>query len=139
MKKKLLGVFLASSMMFGLAITAMASESVDELVWDSFDAYLPDYRGDIEVSTVAKADSATEKFHIEFSQYTTGLTHVCAWTESPAGTNYSDPANQVSTSTGGSVSYYTSSPSAGDNVVLNLDNPVSESSNPHVVGEWTPY
>lgn len=139
MKKKLIGGLVVSSMMLGFSITAMASDSVNAQAWDSFSVKLPADRGDVEVSTVAKS-SSTDYFTIDITSMSSGSS-VCAWTESRVtGNNYSDPARQIDVSAGNTnVSYYDSpSPSPGDDVVLNLDNPIFTSSTPTVSGEWTP-
>lgn len=108
----------------------------------SFSAILPAYQGDVEVSTVARSNSSNsvKYFSIKLTSIDQGYTHVRAWTEKTLGANLSDPYNQVrADNSWWTVNYYADKePSKGDNVTLNLDNPVYTSATVNVAGEWTP-
>lgn len=106
----------------------------------TFDATLPAKQGDTEVSTVARANTSdvVEYFSIKISSIDSGYTAVRAWTEASAGSNYSDPYTEVrADGTYHTVDYLTT-PNKGNNVTLNLDNPVYTTSSVSVSGEWSP-
>ncbi len=62
---------------------------------------------------------------------------VCAWTEGSLGNNYSSTYVQVGVGNH-TMAYDLSVPSVGDNVVLNMDNPVMTSDVVGVKGDWSP-
>lgn len=127
---------LAVSMLF-FATSAFAATA-------KFTGKLPANQGDTEVSTVARSNdtSAVKYFSIKITSIGTGYTHVRAWTEKNGdwGTkpNLSDPYNQVKADNIYHTVDYTTVPNKGDNVILNLDNPVNTSSQVDVAGEWSP-
>lgn len=129
MNKKMMTDTLGCALAFGLTMTAFAAST-------SFSATLPAHQGDTEVSTVRKATS-TKSFSITINSIGSGTDKVCAWTEGDStGTNYSSPYNQVGI---GTKSFsYTTQPVVGENVVLNLDNPVDIATSVKVTGSWTP-
>lgn len=133
--KKLLGGALAVAAVMTMSLTAFAASTV---AWDDFSATLPKNQGDTEVSTVARSNSAsTEKnFTVNITSMPSGYTAVRAWTEKPAGANYSNPYKQIGS--GESDVSYSTTPAQGKNVVLNLDNPVKTTKTPTVKGKWTP-
>jgi len=130
--KKLKVLVVASAMMMIMATTAYAATA-------TFSGILPAYQGDTEVSTVARAHDSTsyKYFTITITSLGTGYDSVRAWTENTLGGNLSDPFKQVSKNVQTNV-YYTTVPSMGTNVVLNLDNPVYTSESVSVGGTWTP-
>lgn len=129
MRKKITAIALGCVLTLGLSITAFAASA-------SFSATLPAHQGDTEVSTVRKATDA-KNFSITIDSIGSGTDQVCAWTEGDStGTNYSSPYNQVGIET--SSVTYTKQPQIGENVVLNLDNPVDLATSVKVSGSWTP-
>lgn len=116
-------------LMLSLSLSAFAATA-------NFSATLPKNQGDTEVSKVRK-DGTTSYFTITITSIGTGTDKVCAWTESDIlGTNYSNPSQQVAVETRNIT--YSKKPESGDNVVLNLDNPVNMSSTVAVKGSWSP-
>ncbi|WP_025681599.1 hypothetical protein [Paenibacillus massiliensis] len=105
----------------------------------NFSGNLPAKQGDTEISTVgrANASSSYKYFTIKVTSLGTGYTSVRAWTEGSWGGNYSDPYNEANLNASTNISYSTV-PSKGDNVTLNLDNPVYSTSSVSVSGNWTP-
>lgn len=81
--------------------------------------------------------TSTKNFSITIKSIGSGTDEVCAWTEGDStGTNYSIPYNQVGV---GTKSFsYTTQPKVGENVDLNLDNPVDIATSVKVTGSWTP-
>lgn len=129
MKKKIISITLSCAVVLGLSITAFAASG-------DFAATLPAHQGDTEVSTIRKETEA-KNFSITIDSIGTGTDKVCAWTEGDTtGSNYSSPYNQVGVESK-DISY-TTQPKVGENVVLNLDNPVNISTSVEVVGSWTP-
>lgn len=129
MNKKMITATLGCALALGLTMTAFAASA-------NFTATLPAHQGDTEVSTVRKA-TEDKSFSITIDSIGSGTDKVCAWTEGDTtGTNYSSPYNQVGVETK-SISY-TTQPKVGENVVLNLDNPVDISTSVKVTGSWTP-
>lgn len=129
MNRKLMTATLGCALAFGLSITAFAASA-------NFSATLPANQGDTEVSTVRKATDA-KNFTITIDSIGTGTDEVCAWTEGDiTGSNYSNPYNQVGIGTEDLP--YTKQPKIGENVVLNLDNPVNIPTSVDVSGSWTP-
>ncbi|MEC0229093.1 hypothetical protein [Paenibacillus alba] len=122
---------LALSMLF--ATSAFAATA-------PFSGNLPANQGDTEISTVARANNAdvVEYFSIKVTSLGTGYTAVRAWTEGSAGGNYSSPYTEVQANSNWATPSYTSTPSKGTNITLNLDNPVYTSSSVAVAGEWSP-
>ena len=101
-----------------------------------FNGKLPTYQGDIEISTVRK-EASTEYFSITMTYFGSGTDKVCAWTEGDStGYNYSSPYNQVGLES--KDIDYSHVPDIGENVVLNLDNPVSVNYTVWVAGKWSP-
>lgn len=102
-----------------------------------FSGKLPAYQGDVEISTVRK-ESTVKHFTIRLLSIGSGTNKVCAWTEKPiTGYNYSSPYNQVGL--GKTNVDYSTVPDVGNNVVLNLDNPISLSYEVAVTGRWCPH
>lgn len=102
-----------------------------------FTGYLPANQGDTEISTVRK-ETSTNYFSIHIYILGDATNKVCAWTEGDStGYNYSSPYNQVEVYEPTDIKY-THVPDIGENVVLNLDNPVDISSSVIVAGEWSP-
>lgn len=129
MKKKIASITLSCALMLGLSITAFAASG-------NFTATLPAHQEDTEVSTIRKETEA-KTFSITVDSIGSGTDKVCAWTEGDStGSNYSSPYNQVGIETK-DISY-TTQPKVGENVVLNLDNPVSIATSVKVTGSWTP-
>lgn len=129
MNRKLMTATLGCALAFGLSITAFAAST-------NFTANLPAHQGDTEVSTVRKATD-TKSFSVTIDSIGSGTDKVCVWSEGDStGKNYSSPYNQVGVETK-SISYTTQS-KVGENVVLNLDNPVDMATSVKVTGSWTP-
>jgi len=103
-----------------------------------FTGSLPANQGDTEVSTVARANASDvlKIFYINIKKLDTGYSAVRAWTEGSWGGNYSNPYNEAYL--GQYWLDYTTTPSEGANVTLNLDNPIYTSSTVAVEGEWSP-
>ena len=129
MKRKFLSILLSCALVLSLSITAFAAST-------SFSATIPAHQGDTEVSKVRK-ETNEGSFSITVDFLSTGTDKICAWTEGDStGTNYSSPYNQVGKET---KSFdYTNQPKIGENVVLNLDNPVDSSLAATARGSWTP-
>lgn len=131
MKRKALQLMLLVVLVFSITTVALGAEQ-------RFSANLPRNQGDIEVSTVRKATSE-DTFMINMYSIGTGITTVCVWTEKDAliKRNYSSPYFQVGVGrTDGD--YDILQPAVGDNVILNLDNPVVMSTTVSVSGIWSP-
>lgn len=79
-----------------------------------------------------------EYFSVKISSIGTGYSYVRAWTETSAGSNYSDPYEEVQADSKYHTIDYTTVPNKGNNVTLNLDNPVYTTSTVPVSGEWSP-
>lgn len=103
----------------------------------NFSGTLPANQGDTEVSTVAKANNTDQFFSIKVNTLGGTGSAVRAWTESSAGSNYSNPYNQANKGVTTWI-YYSNIPAKGKNVTLNLDNPVYTSSTVSVTGSWSP-
>jgi hypothetical protein len=131
MKRKAftLVVALSTMLLFSTVVFAAAA---------SFTATLPAYQGDTEVSKVRRESSTTSVFRITIDSISDGFSSACAWTETVAGANLSSPYNQASKGSSHVYSYSTI-PSQGTNVVLNLDNPVSTPVRPIAKGTWNPF
>lgn len=106
---------------------------------DYFDDTLPAKQGDTEVSTVGRANDRDvyKYFTIKITSLGSGYTSVRAWTEDSWGANLSDPYNEVDLNNSENINYSVI-PYKGDNVKLNLDNPVYSTSTVSVSGNWTP-
>lgn len=129
MKRKFLSIILSCALVLGLSVTAFAAST-------KFSATIPAHQGDTEVSTVRK-ETSKESFSITVDFLSTGTDKICAWTEGDStGINYSSPYNQVGIET--KSFNYTRQPDIGENVVLNLDNPVDSSLAATASGSWTP-
>jgi hypothetical protein len=130
------------SLMLVCVVTLALTLSAYALAWGTFNNHtIPANQGDTEVSTVKRDNNATtvKHFTISITGLTNGYTAICAWTETPTGSNYSNPGNQISLATNQNVDYYsTNVPGKGDNVVLNFDNPVYTSTAISTSGTWTP-
>ena len=103
----------------------------------SFSGILPKYQGDTEVSVVRRASDNTGYFTIRVDSIQYGTNSVCAWTEGSWGGNYSNPYNQAGIGDKRNISYSTP-PAKGENVILNLDNPVNVDYTVEVSGIWSP-
>lgn len=105
-----------------------------------FSGTLPSKQGDTEISTVARANDADEVkyFSVKITSIDTGYSAVRAFTEKGNGDNLSDPYTEVAANGKYATINYTTVPSSGTNVVLNLDNPVYTTSTVSVSGEWSP-
>ncbi|CAM3124152.1 DUF2712 domain-containing protein [Paenibacillus sediminis] len=134
-KGKLAIATLAASVLFA-ATSAFAATA-------TFSGSLPANQGDTEISTVARAneDTAVKYFSIKITSLGSG-TYVRAWTEKSGGIganpNLSDPYNQVAFDSAYHTINYSTVPTKGTNVILNLDNPVVTSSTVSVSGAWSP-
>lgn len=116
------------AMCMSLTIFAAAADFSGKLAANQYD---------VEISTVRK-ESTVKHFSIRFLTIGKGTTKVCAWAEQPiTGYNYSSPYNQVGL--GKTNVDYSTVPDVGDNVVLNLDNPVKLSYEVAVKGSWDPH
>lgn len=113
---------------FDLTMTAFAA-------YTGFSATLPAHQGDTEVSTVRRASNATH-FTITVDSIDNG-TNVCPWTAGDStDKNYSSPYTQAGVET--KDTSYAKLPNIGENVVLNLDNPVDLPTFVKVSSSWTP-
>lgn len=129
-RKLLVGTLVSVGLMMSLSMSALAANT-------KFTADLPKYQMDTEVSTVRKAKD-TSYFTITISTIGAGTNAVCAWTEGDlTGLNYSSPYNQVERGTE-NIDYALLQPKPNENVVLNLDNPVSLNYTVYVTGSWDP-
>ncbi|MDE7424626.1 MAG: hypothetical protein K2N51_13220 [Lachnospiraceae bacterium] len=118
----------ALAMCMSLTIFAAAAD---------FSTKLPANQGDVEISTIRK-ESTVKHFCIRFQSIGKGTDKVCAWAEQPiTGYNYSSPYNQVGE--GLTSVKYSEVPAVGNNVLLNLDNPVKLSYEVAVTGRWCPH
>lgn len=129
MKKRLVSMMMFLILTISISTMAFAAS-------DYFDVTVPGQQGDVEVSTVRK-ERSTAYFTIELQSLSTGTTCLCAWTESKTfGKNYSNPYYQVECIEEDVP--YTNTPAVGENVVLNLDNPVYTIIGVYAQGTWTP-
>lgn len=129
MKRKLFSIIFGCILVLGLSITVFAATT-------SFTATIPAHQGDTETSTVRK-ESDTGYFSITIEFIGTGTDKLNAWTEGDStGTNYSSPYNQVGLESKNIT--YTLLPKIGENVVLNLDNPVDLVQVLTASGNWSP-
>lgn len=104
---------------------------------ESFTASLLQYQADNEVSTVRKGYK-TSYFTVTIDSIEKGANSLCVWTEDAFwGTNFSSPYYQIGHGTGNIN--YSSIPSVGTNVTLNIDNPVYSNKTYTVKGSWTPW
>ncbi len=104
-----------------------------------FSGELPKQQGDTEISTVRRAGSTQKYFTIHVVNLDNVTNAVCAWTEGDStGLNYSNPYVQVQKGRTTNVKYDKHVPDIGENVVLNLDNPVYLDYAVSVSGNWTP-
>ncbi|WP_289137373.1 hypothetical protein [uncultured Brevibacillus sp.] len=105
----------------------------------NFEGKLPANQGDTEISTVGRTNKpdAFKYFNIKITSLDSEYTSVRAWTEGWTGSNYSNPYNEAELNVITQIAY-DSVPSKGDNVTLNLDNPVYTSSSVAVKGNWNP-
>lgn len=97
--------------------------------------YLPKHQGDVAVSTIARGTNYSF-FKVNITFIGPGTNMVRAWAENPFGTNLSDPYTQIGV--GDNPLTYTTRPSIGTNVTLNMDNPVYLEYLVHVDFSWTP-
>ncbi|GIO41185.1 hypothetical protein [Paenibacillus apis] len=106
----------------------------------TFKGSLPAKQGDTEISTVARANDSdvVKYFSIKITDIGAGYSSVRAFTERTNGANLSDPYTEVAADGAWHTVNYTTVPSSGTNVVLNLDNPVYVSTSVPVEGEWSP-
>lgn len=119
----------ASLMMCMSLVVFAANEAAD------FEGKLPKNQGDVKVSTIKKGNKV-EYFTITMTEID-GFDRVCAWTEGSLGANYSSPFNQVHLDEEETVAY-DKVPKVGQNVSLNLDNPVKVDYTVKVAGSWNP-
>lgn len=117
-------------------ILVMGVTSIANAAWYSFNVKLPVNQGDVELPYIARASTSVNYFTIKVDSISDGLTDVRAWVESKVGANLSSNTKQVSVGT--TNVRYTYVPTAGQNVKLNLDNPVKLTITPTVKGSWTP-
>lgn len=132
--RKIFAIVLSVALIMAMSITAFATANADQT---DFAVNLPIFSNNKEVGKIAKADNSTDHFTISISSISMEFTKVRAWTEKPVGTNYSDPYEQIGVGDNQEMDY-TTTPKKGDQVVLNLDNPVYSTSSPTVIGSWTP-
>lgn len=128
MVKRILKSAICVMLVLGMSTAVFAATT-------NFSTTLPQYQQDREVSTVRRG-TESDSFKIHISSINGGTDKVCVWTEKPGGGNYSNPYEQV----GVQAKYikYSSLPKVGDNVVLNMDNPVYTSTLVTVSGSWDP-
>lgn len=137
--KKVLLVMTCFVMAFALAVSAYAVRS-----WEDFSASLPSNQGDTEVSTIAVSDPSVGHMEVTLYTMTNGYDSVRAWGEKSSfgHPNVSDPYDVISLQYQGinwNIYYYSSADiEQGDNIVLNLDNPIYTEFRPIVTGRWTP-
>ena len=125
------------SIIFIMSFSAFVYGAVS--AWDNFSKVLPGYNGDVETSCITRANTSSTKkyFTVKINSISNGFTAVRVWTENQYGWNFSSPsANTIGVGT--SNLDYSTTPSRGDFVKLNLDNPVYTNSTPTVKGKWTP-
>jgi hypothetical protein len=131
LKKKILAsVFAVALATSVLSISAFAAS-------DTINDLLPPNQGDTEVSTVARESSTVGYFTITIDSISGGYTSVRAWTEVGLFGNNCSSTNK-SVGVGTTNCPYSDIPQAGENVTLNLDNPVYTTDTPRVIGSWTP-
>lgn len=137
--KKVLLVMTCFVMAFALAFSAYAVSS-----WEDFSASLPSNQGDTEVSTIALSDPSVGHMNVILYTMTNGYDSVRAWGEKSSfgHPNVSDPYDVINLQYQGinwNIYYYSSANiGQGDNIILNLDNPINTEFRPIVTGKWTP-
>ena len=135
--KKVFVIVFSVVLIISMSISAFATA----VVWDSINVNLPKYSMNTEFREVDKSDQTIGYFTIKIDSISGGYTAIRAWTEKPLGGNYSDSSKIVSVSSNGSLQEnvnYTQIPSNGAGVILNLDNPIYTTTQPKVMGSWTP-
>ena len=122
-----------------LALTVAMAIPSFAVVWGSFSAIIPGYQVDKEVSTISrtKASNTSQNFLVQLNVMPEGFTKLRAWTETGAGVNASSPYNTISEGQTTRTNY-TTTPSPGTRVTLNLDNPIYSESTASAAGSWTP-
>lgn len=129
--KKALAIIISICLIAAMSVTSIAA-------WDSFTATLPKNSLNTEVSTSAKSGNGTEYFTIDINSISGGYKSVRVWTENwITGANYSSSLTQIGVGKGQIIDYSTV-PSDGVQVVLNMDNPVRTENKPTVSGRWNP-
>ena len=132
-KKRLYATAAALVMMFTLCMSVYAA-------WDDFTISLPTAQGDYELPRVQKTSTIT-CFSVKITDIGTtsdDYDTVMVWTEKPSGDNYSSATYEAGLGKS-NPPYDEQVPEVGDNVVLNMDNPIYTTDTPVVSGEWTPY
>lgn len=128
---------------FALILGAVMSLSVftyaASTATDHFSISLPVQQEDYELPAVKKTNSSKRYFCVDIESigdaddtYST----VMVWTESEAGINFSPSDYEMGEEL--DCINYSTTPSVGTNVVLNMDNPIYTTNTPLVVGDWTP-
>ena len=132
--KRLLAISMAIMVVMTMSITAFAATVATE----SFSVKLYEKQKDREVSTIARSNHSDTVTYatVTIDSIANDYTAVRAWMEKPAGANYSNPYTQIGIKK--NKVNYSKVPDKGDNVVLNLDNPVYTTKTPLVKGSWTP-
>lgn len=106
--------------------------------WGNFNFDLPTYSADYETGLIGRVNTTTTKKYFTVTVSTLGTSAVRVWTEDRYGYNFSGPyKNSIATGTY-NCSYDIAVPNQGENVKLNLDNPVYTSTTPRITGKWTP-
>ena len=109
-----------------------------------FFSFPSDKSGDTEVSTIAVSDPSVGHMEVTLYTMTNGYDSVRAWGEKSSfgHPNVSDPYDVISLQYQGinwNIYYYSSADiEQGDNIILNLDNPIYTEVRPIVTGRWTP-
>lgn len=129
--KKALAIIISICLIAAMSVTSFAA-------WDSFEVTLLKNSLNTEVSTSAKSGNGTEYFTIDIDKISGEYTSVRVWTEHwITGANYSSSLTQIGVGKGQKIDYSTV-PSNGAQVVLNMDNPVRTENRPTVSGQWNP-
>lgn len=132
-KKAITGTIVSMALVMCMSLSVFAATTATA----SFSVELPKKQGDAEVSKVRKA-TETVYFTVTINSIGTGTDKVCVWTEGDStGYNFSDPSKQVGL--GPNAIFYTHVPDVGENVVLNMDNPVYLDYTVAVTGSWDPH
>lgn len=134
--KKFLCAMCTLCMILAMAVPAFAASGpMPRAATHPYSLVLPSNKGDAETKLIEKTGRESH-FYVDFTSAEVDAVNV--WTENEFGYNFSSTSTQVGTNTWHDVDY-TTTPSKGNVVKMNMDNPVSAERTYDVAGNWTPF